>query len=86
MALAPALYQCVRAISQSRSPEADPAAVVWAERSVVLEHIGIVGYLVVALVVLTAPVLMRRVALARGAFEPCVLVGVVAGIAGGALR
>ena len=85
-ALAPALYHCVRVVSQLRSPEVDPSAIVWAERSAVLERVGVVGYLVVALVALTAPLLMRRPELARRVFDPCALVGALAGLVGGALR
>ncbi len=86
VALAPALYHCVRLVTQLRAPEAAPSAIVWAERSVVLERIGVVGYLVVALVALTAPLLTRRPELARRAFEPCALVGALAGLVCGALR
>lgn len=85
-ALAPALYQCVRVVAQLRAPEAAPSAIVWAERSVVLERVGVVGYLVVALVALTAPLLMRRPELARRAFEVCALVGALAGLIGGSLH
>ena len=56
------------------------------DRTVVAERVGVVGYLVVALVALTAPLLMRRPELARRIFEPCALVGALAGLVGGALR
>lgn len=85
-ALAPALFVAVRAVSERRAPEPDPAVVIWSERSSLVGHVGVTGYVVVALAVLLAPQLVRRPALAARAFEACVAVSVAAALVGGAMR
>lgn len=86
LAFAPVVHVVVRALSELRRPEADPRALIWTERSVLVGRAAVTGYLTVALATLAVPWLSRRTALAERAFEVGVASSLLVALAAEALR
>jgi hypothetical protein len=83
LALAPATRSLVAMIERVQRPEADPAAVVWAEHSAFVDRALVTAYLTVALAVaLTA--LARRVRALRDdrSFAAALALGALGALAG----
>lgn len=84
-AIAPSLFALVSAAMHARSPEPDPAAVLWSARSALVERAAVTGYVTIAVAALAGPWLVKRPSIAARAFEAAIASSVVAAIVGGAL-
>ncbi len=82
LCLAPLVYHLVRAAERARSPEPDPAGVLWAARSHLLDRVGVTAYVTAAVALLLAPALARRAALADRVTVGCALAGSLAALVG----
>ncbi len=84
-AFSPCLFALTSAVVHARSPEADPAAVLWSSRSSLVERAAVTGYVVAAIATVAGPSLIKRPSLSERAFDALIAVSVVAALVGGAL-
>lgn len=82
LSLAPPVYHLLRVVEHLRTPEPDPAGIVWAARSRLLDRVGVTAYLVVALALFVTPWLARRPAARERATLACAVLGVLGAVVG----
>lgn len=82
LSLAPLVYHLVRAAERLRSPEPDPAGVVWAARSRLLDRGAVTAYVVVAIALFVTPWLARRPAAYRRVTLACAALGALGAVVG----
>lgn len=82
LSLTPLVYHLLRAVEHLRSPEPDPAGVVWAARSRLLDRVGVTAYVVVAIALFVTPWLARRPAALERATLACAALGALGAAVG----